>query len=423
MMKKLWSKLDPEGKHLILCFLAVLGLTLFARGFAGAAQAQVTVTTPQTRIMTGQFRTIGTLTPLAEQEYPIPEGLVIVKTTEVGTALEAGDTVALVDPGALDDLITRKTAESTQLELRIEGLLEDNTPSNDGVTAAKEAVSDAKALRTECRQSLTDAQEALDQAIEEEKTAAEAAVREAERLLADAEEALEDTKAQLARAEAAYADAQTKARRDRESNEAEANILQLDLDKVSVELAELESVRDAGYAVTAPAKGILAELEENYFAMTNPYGGNLLTFYLEAEDAALLTARTKVTITRAEQTAEVSGCTEKDADSERTTFTAPVVKTGWEPGNVTVSGILWEELYDTCVPIGALRRDTYGYFLFVLDRSANLWSIEQTVRKVYVYPERMDGAYAAVPGLEPGQQVVVTSSKPLTEGSRVRVTP
>ena len=422
-MKKFWDKFDPEGNHLLLCFLTVLALTLFARGFAGAAQAQVTVSSPQSRAMTGKFQTFGTLTPMGTEQYAIPEGLVIEKTTQIGTSLEAGDVVALVAPGELDALLTRKGAEATQLELRIEGLLEDNAPSMDGVTTAKEAVSDAKDVRKECKEALTAAQEALDLAAEEEKSAAEAAVAEAEQLLYNAEEALSDAQAQLKREEAAYADAQTKARRERKSNQAEARVLQLDLEKVSAELAELESVRNAGYAVTAPAKGILAELEGNYFAMTNPYGGNLLTFSLEAEDADLLTARTKITVSREEQTVEMAGCTAKSEDGERTTFTAPMVKTGWEPGNVTVSGILWEELYDACVPIGALRRDANGYFLFVLERRANLWAVEQTVRKVYVYPERMDGVYAAVSGLEPGQQVVVTSSKPLTEGSRVRVMP
>lgn len=416
-MKKLWDRFEPEGKHLILCFLTVLALTLFARGFAGSAQAQVTVASPQNRVMTGRFQTIGTLTPLAETEYPIPEGLVIEKTAEVGTALENGDVVALVDAVALDDLITRKTAEATQLELRIEGLLEDNTPSKDGVNTAKEAVSDAKSLRSECREALAAAKQALEQAPEEEKSAAEAAVVEAEQRLAEAEEALEDAKETLKREETAYADAQTRARREMESNEAEASILQLDLDTIFAQLEELNSVRADGYAVTVPTVGVLAGFGPERFAMTNPHGGNLLTFSLEAEDAAFLTARTKLTISREEQTAEVSGCTQ----GEDGAFAVPVVKSGWEPGTVTVSGLLWEESYDACVPIEALRRDSNGYFLFVLDRKATLWSIEQTVRKVYVYPERLDGAYVAVSGLEPGHTVVVTSSKPLTEGSRVRV--
>ena len=418
-MKKLWDRFAPEGKHLILCFLTVLVLTLFARGFAGSAQAEVTVASPRSRVMSGKFQTIGTLTPLAQTEYPIPEGLVIEKTAQVGTALEAGDVVALVDADALDDLITRTTAEAVRLKLRIEGLLEDNSPSKDGVNDANEAVSDAKALRTECREILAAAQEVLAQAPEEEKEAAEAAVMEAQQRLTDAEEALADARETLKREEAAYADAQTRARREMGANEAEASILQLDLDAISDRLQALETVREAGYAVTATADGRLAGLTDSSFAMTNPYGGNLLTFSLDVEDAAFLTARTKLVISREEQKAEVSGCTQNEDGA----FSVPVVRAGWEPGTVTVSGILWEESYDVCVPVEALRRDSGGHFLFVLDRRATLWNIEQTVRKVYVYPERMDGAFAAVTGLEPGHQVVVTSSKPLTEGSRIRVTP
>ena len=418
-MKKLWDRFDPEGKHLILCFLTVLALTLFARGFAGSTQAEVTVASPRSRVMSGKFQTIGNLTPLAETEYPIPEGLVIEKTAQVGTALEVGNVVALVDAEALDDLITRTTAEAVRLKLRIEGLLEDNSPSKDGVNAANEAVSDAKTLRSECRDNFTAAQEALAQAPEEEKAAAEAAVTEAQQRLTDAEEALADARETLKREEAAYADAQTRARREMGANEAEASILQLDLDAISERLQALETVREDGYAVTAPAEGLLAGLEDGSFAMTNPYGGNLLTFSLDEEDAAFLTARTKLVLSREEQKAEVSGCTQNEDGA----FSVPVVRAGWEPGTVTVSGILWEESYDVCVPVEALRRDSGGHFLFVLDRRATLWSIEQTVRKVYVLPVRMDGAFAAVTGLEPGYLVVVTSSKPLTEGSRIRVTP
>lgn len=422
-MHQIWTRLDRELRHLLVYGLAVLGLTLFARGFAGAAQAQITLAAPQSRTMTGEFVTVGTLTPLGTAEHPIPDGLVVEESAEIGTELEAGDPVVLVDPEALEELLTRRRAEVTQLELRIEALLDHEDPSEDAVSAARAAVSDAKDLRDDRETALAAAQEALELADETQLPAAEAAVVEAEQLLEDTEEALSAARAQLKREEAALAQAQTQARREQEANEAEASVLQLDLDKAAGALAELEAVRDAGYAVTAPGDGILAGLEENSFSMTNPYGGNLLTFRLDGEDAAFLTPAKGITISREEQSANLSGCTAEATDEEGTTFTAPMTKPGWESGSVIVSGVLWEEQYDICVPIGALRRDSAGYFLFVLERRSSLWGIEQTVRKVYVQPERQDGAYAAVSGLEPGCQVVVTSSKPLTEGSRVRVMP
>lgn len=421
-MKRIWTKLDPEGRHVLCCFVTVLALTLFARGFAGSAQAQVTVTRPQERTMTGEFYVPGTLTPLGTKQYLIPNGVVVDKTAEVGTELEAGDVVLLVEPEALEELMTRKGAEVKKLELQIEGLLDHAEPSEDALNAAKEAVSDAKALRKERKAALADAQEALAMAAEEEQAAAEAAVEEAEQLLAEAEDALSAAKKQQEREENALAEAETQARRTREANEAEASILKLDLDRASAELEQLEAIRDAGYAVTAPAAGTLADVDPSgsFYAMTDPYGGNLLTFRLEEQDAALMTPQTKVTISREEQTAELYGCT---SENDRTTFTKQVVKAGWEPGSVMVHGVLWEEEYRSCVPVTALRRDGNGYFLYVLERKPGLWGIEQTVRRVYVLVERSDGAYAAVSGLEPGYEVVVTSSKPLTEGCRVRVTP
>lgn len=419
-MKNYLKQLDPEGKHLIVCFLAVLALTIFARGFAGSAQARVTITLPQSRTMTGTFQAIGTLTPLVSQTYPVPQGLTLEPAARVGDALEAGDAVALADPAELDELLTRRSAEKTQLEVQIEALLEDIPPSDDAVTAAKNALAQAKERKTECARAVEEAQAALDDAQEPDIPAAQDALREAQRQEQEAEAALQEARTMLKQAEEAYADAQTQARRQKEVNQAQASVLRLDLDQVCALLDSLSAIRDAGYAVTAPARGILAELGTDYFSMTNPNGGNLLSFSLSPEDAALLTARTKVTITRGELTAEVSGCV---PNADGTAFTVPMVKSGWESGPAAVQGTLWEERCDTCVPVEALRRDSGGYFLFILERRASLWSVEQTVGKVYVYPERMDGAYAAVSGLEPGQQVVVTSSKPLTEGSRVRVTP
>lgn len=422
-MKNIWERFDPEGKQLLLCFLSVLALTLFARAFAGASQAEVTVSLPQEKLLSGTFFASGMLTPLGTKEYPIAEGLVITETAEVGTSLEPGEAVALVDPDALEELLVRVEAEATQLELRIEALLEDNAPSQDAVTDAKDAVSDAKALKKACQAALESAREALELAVEEEKAAHEAAVQAAEQELTSAKDALTEAQKQLQREETAYAEAKTRAKRDRESNEAEASVLQLDLDQMTDRLEELQAVRNAGYAVTAPQSGALAGITDGSFSMTNPYGGNLLSFMLDAEDAALLHAGVKVTISREEQMTELYGCTAVSSDELGTTFHASVLKTGWEPGRVSVSGDLWEEEHETCVPVEALRRDSGGYFLFLLDRKADLWRIEQTVRKVYVSLERMDGAWAAVSGLEPGKQVVVTSSKPLTEGSRVRVIP
>lgn len=342
-MKQIFEKWDPEGRQLLWCALIVLGLTLFARFYAGSAQARVTVSAPQSRVMSGSFTAIGSLTPLDVAEYPIPEGLVMERTAQIGSELKKGDAVIWVDADSLEDLLTRATAEATLLQLQIEELLNTRSIPNNA-----------------------------------------------------------------------------SGRRMKKRNEAEAALQQLQLDELQAQLEILTSIAENG-AVTAPEGGVLEEISEKSFSISDPYGGNLLTFSLEAEDAELITPRTKVTVSREEQTAELHGCSPKKDDD--LTFTVPLVKTGWEPGNVKVSGVLWEDVYDNCIPLEALRRDKNGYFVFVSEQRENLWAIEQTARKVYIMIVKQDDSFASVTGLEPGMEVIVSTSKPLTDGSRVRVMP
>lgn len=342
-MKKRFEKWDPEGKQLLWCAVIVLALTLFARFYAGTAQAKVTVSQPQSRVMSGTFTAFGILTPLDVAEYEIPEGLIPERTAEIGSSLQKGDAVIRVDADTLQEQITRTTAEATLLELQIEELRNTKGIPNNAA-----------------------------------------------------------------------------GRRMKKRNETEAMLQQLELDKLRGRMDDLTMIAENG-AVTAPEGGILEEITEKTFSISNPYGGNLLTFSLEPEDAALLTARTRVTISREEQTADLLGCTRKPG--EDLTFTVPVVKTGWEPGSVQVRGILWEDVCDSCIPLEALRRDKNGYFVFVLEQRENLWAIEQTARKVYVRIIKRDDSHASVSGLEPDMEVIVTTTKPLTDGSRVRVMP
>lgn len=431
-MKEIWERFEPAGKQLLWCILAVLALTLFARGYSGAAQPRVTTLMPESRTLTGEVYTSGTLTPLGSQEYPIPDGLVITALpSRVGDPLADGDPVALVDAEALEELLIRKGAELKQMELRLEELLDQTEPSDDALAAAKDALSDAKELRREWEKALSAAKNALELAPEEEKETAQAAVTEAEAALKAAKEQVAAANKALSREEKAYEETMTRIRRERENNEAQASVLELDIAEAHSELEALETIRDADCCIFAPADGILAELsctEEiqtagDFFAMTNPYGGLKLSFTLDREDAGFLTARTKITISREEQTREIYGCTPDETGQERTTFTVPVTDAVWEAGPVGVHAVLWSEDYDTCVPATALRQDGDGYFVYAVVRAAGLWDIHQTVRRVGVQVERLDGVYAAVLGVEPGMQIVDTCSRPLTDGSRVRVMP
>ena len=342
-MKNRLKHWKPEGKQLLGFAAVALVLTLFARFYAASAQAEITVSKPQTRVMSGTFTAYGTLTPLDVESYPIPEGLIIERTAEIGTELNKGDAILWVDSDSLKDHITKATAEATLLQMQIEELL--NTKGIPNNAAGRRTI---------------------------------------------------------------------------QRNEAQAALEQLELNQLLEQLDALSAVAQSG-AVTAPEGGILEEIGEDSFTISNPKAGNRLTFTLKAEDAALLTAQTEIKVSREEQTAQLHGCTR--VPGEALTYTVPLVKSGWEPGSVQVHGVLWEEICDGCIPLEALRRDRDGYFVFVLEQRADLWAIEQSARKVYIQILKQDASFASVTGLEPGMEVIVSTTKPLTDGSRVRMTP
>ena len=110
-------------------------------------------------------------------------------------------------------------------------------------------------------------------------------------------------------------------------------------------------------------------------------------------------------------------------DQSFVTFTASLRETGWTTDPITVTGDLWKEEYDVCIPMSALRQDSDGYFVYVLSTTQTLMGIDKRVTRVDVSIEQTDGRYAAVSGSLGSEQVILSSSKPLSDGDSVRVGP
>lgn len=81
------------------------------------------------------------------------------------------------------------------------------------------------------------------------------------------------------------------------------------------------------------------------------------------------------------------------------------------------------EQYPTCVPITALRRDSTGNFVYVARESSGILGVQLTAERVGVDVKAKDSEYAAVEGvLGRDDRVIVSSSRPLEKGDRVRET-
>ena len=106
------------------------------------------------------------------------------------------------------------------------------------------------------------------------------------------------------------------------------------------------------------------------------------------------------------------------------TFTAKLRETGWTDKGISITGDLWQSDYDLCIPMSALRQDSDGYFVYVMETTQTLMGIDKRVVRRDIYIENTDGRYAAVSGdISSNDQVILSSSKPLSDGDSVRVGP
>ena len=78
--------------------------------------------------------------------------------------------------------------------------------------------------------------------------------------------------------------------------------------------------------------------------------------------------------------------------------------------------------YDTCVPLGALHSDGDKYYVYVINEKDTILGTETAVDKVQVDILDKNNEQAAIEGsFSWGQKFVLTSSKTLRNGDRVRL--
>ena len=78
--------------------------------------------------------------------------------------------------------------------------------------------------------------------------------------------------------------------------------------------------------------------------------------------------------------------------------------------------------YDLLLPLGALRKDNYGYYVFVIVQRDGALGAETTVTRMDVTVVELDSARAAVQGgVSSRDQVVARGDRELHDGDRVRV--
>ena len=399
---------DRTFSHVLLFFFVMVLLTLIARGTAGAKLARVSVISPGGQELKQSVQFYGTAKPVANVFITVPSGLTIEKVLkEPMDSVAKGDAIALINQAALDEAVIRQRASLRQMELSQESQLKWSDVSDRDLKAAQKACDKAQESFDKIKDD--------DEVSVEDKTAAREKLNAAQETLRLAQEAyLEEMLLE----------------------QPGARTLVLDIAALEAKINTLVFFQEQQYQILSESTGLLADLslEENMVTTGNEVigictsgNGLTLTFQASKEDANNILKYEPDLKATQEELEEALRSFDPDINTlgqDMVTFTAKLRETGWTDKGISITGDLWRSDYDLCVPMSALRQDSDGYFVYVMETTQTLMGIDKRVVRRDIYIENTDGRYAAVSGdISSNDQVILSSSKPLSDGDSVRVGP
>lgn len=209
-----------------------------------------------------------------------------------------------------------------------------------------------------------------------------------------------------------------------------------DLEEKQLAVDELQKVMDVNGKITAPSDGLITKVnvttgetttEDTAIRISDQSAGYKFTATLDKASAKYLSKDDKVTLDLGNGTT-VEGLTvqsidvsAEDKNSYELTVSIPakVKKLG---SIATLKVEKASKKYDTCVPLGALHSDGDKYYVYVINEKDTILGTETAVDKVQVDILDKNNEQAAIEGsFSWGQQFVLTSSKILRNGDRVRL--
>jgi len=109
-------------------------------------------------------------------------------------------------------------------------------------------------------------------------------------------------------------------------------------------------------------------------------------------------------------------------DDDMVEVTIRLPQGDWTEGQrVDVSAVQDHSVHEMCVPLSALRSDNSGYFVLLIEQRSTVLGVENVIYRVPVMVMASDRENVSVQGpIGRGSQIITGSSKPVSEGDRVR---
>ncbi len=465
-----WRSADPSQvralKRIGLFFLLMLAFTLVARGTAGATMPVVTIAKATMDTIEQAIHASGVIAPTASVNISAPESLLVqdVLVTE-GVQINAGDTIARYYADAVDGEMARQKAKLTELNKQLSVLRKNEAVDPSAVENAQQElamaqqdydalIADYDAVSNKMKKqrarvsrlddeysSLKDNAQADPAAVESARQNMESAQAQLDSLSTDRDaisKSMEDAqrnieKAQLSvlQAERSYSQAAEDARYTQSMNSAQAGNVKLDISDVQKRIEELTAIQNNEYQLLAEQGGIVQAVniaagspsQRIACTLEDTSQGYLFSFVLTKEQAQNVSYGTKMTVSQGteEEDCGVFGMSGPDAAGD-ITVTARLNRKTWQAGQAEVRITLSRNNYPYTLPISAVHTDNAGSFVFIVEEHKTTLGLSNVLVRIPVKIEETCETKAAVTGaLTSDESVVSTSTKPITQGCKVRV--
>ena len=457
-------------------FALMLVLTLVARGTAAANMPVVTVQRPAMGEIVQRIKQYGTVKGATGEAQQAISGITVDELlVSNGQAVKSGDAVVKLNLKEITQELDKEQVALQKLQLRVSQLTKQEETDRNALMQAQQALAwaredfdttvhksdvvldETKETYLSARDTLEKAKNALAvlekkpdagadalKAAREQVAAAQAAYKAARDAFYNADSAadaqLTEADRSVIRAENTLEqaldnvrNAEEQAKEQADTNALEAKGLTLDVKAKKVRIEGLKLLKESKGVMTAPKDGTVRDLsltkgqkttETPSYYIADDTVGYLLELALTEKQAKLVKAGTKAVVTRdrARLEAIVQALTPKGEDGTMTA-TLSLPKEDWRDGEqVQAEMEISRKRYDLCLPISAVHSGSDGDYVLVIDEQNTILGLQNVLRKMPVTVEETDDSSIAVTGaLFTENDVVITGSRPVESGDRVRI--
>lgn len=461
------SRQKRLGKMLALFLAAMLLLTVLSRAADSLTVAQVQTESPKSGAVEHIVEGEGTLSAVSEAACVTLSGI-LVESVPVyeGAAVKSGDVLFTLSVSDLQEKLREKELEKQKLQLQIQqtNLTRQSRQEQDAISLERAQEDYEYALRTakeDVRRAQNDLQEARDDiddfwwdhdrddfddweddedSWDSDYTLGDSETRsQAEQELAGLLEKFQSAKRALQDAtlaqEKALRDAQRQiddAARDPQPD-LQPQILALSLEAADTEIQKLRLALENEGKITALFDGVITSLrvstgtrtsDEAAAVIARTAEGFLFRTTLDSDEAKYASRGDKAEVVpygkqRGEETTIESLSPAGEGGGMQVIAR---VREGDIGQSATLRLTKRSESYPICLPLSAIHGATGDQYVLVVDERETVLGVEKVARKVSVTVQDQSDTRAAVEGaLQNSDQVIVSSSKNIFEGDRVRL--